>query len=272
MNIETANRLLYYRKKNNLSQEELAEKIGVSRQAVSKWERAEASPDTDNLIELSKIYGVTLDELINGKEESEEQKESTENSSDTSGGEPPKDKISFKHGIHVHSKNGDRVDIGTDGVHVFEKTGTKVDVGWNGVFVTEGGEEKVYTDENGNVIISENIEEREHIRRGLNKFPYFMLAILAYLIFGFFGICGGWSAGWIVILTIPLYHNIVDTVCKRDITCFAYPVLVAVLYLWLGMFHSLWHPGWIVFFTIPLWYFIIEFCKKLLPYKDKKRD
>ena len=48
MNIETANRLLQYRKENNLSQEELAEKIGVSRQAVSKWERAEASPDTDN--------------------------------------------------------------------------------------------------------------------------------------------------------------------------------------------------------------------------------
>lgn len=47
MNIETANRLLQYRKKMNLSQEELAARIGVSRQAVSKWERAEASPDTD---------------------------------------------------------------------------------------------------------------------------------------------------------------------------------------------------------------------------------
>ena len=50
MNIETANRLLKYRKDSGLSQEELAEKIGVSRQAVSKWERSEASPDTDNLI------------------------------------------------------------------------------------------------------------------------------------------------------------------------------------------------------------------------------
>ena len=63
MNIETANILLQYRKKSGLSQEELASKIGVSRQAVSKWERAEASPDTDNLILLAKVYGVTLDEL-----------------------------------------------------------------------------------------------------------------------------------------------------------------------------------------------------------------
>lgn len=64
MDIETANRLLQYRKKHNLSQEELANKIGVSRQAVSKWERAEASPDTDNLILLAEIYGVSLDELL----------------------------------------------------------------------------------------------------------------------------------------------------------------------------------------------------------------
>lgn len=65
MNVEIANRLQQLRKNNNLSQEELAEKIGVSRQAVSKWERAEASPDTENLILLSKLYHMSLDELVN---------------------------------------------------------------------------------------------------------------------------------------------------------------------------------------------------------------
>lgn len=64
MNIETANRLVELRRKKGLSQEELADLLGVSRQAVSKWERAEASPDTDNLICLAKIYGVSLDELL----------------------------------------------------------------------------------------------------------------------------------------------------------------------------------------------------------------
>ena len=68
MNIVTANKLYELRKKSGLSQEELAEKIGVSRQAVSKWERAETSPDTDNLIALANLYNVSLDELI-GKEE-----------------------------------------------------------------------------------------------------------------------------------------------------------------------------------------------------------
>ena len=65
MNVETANKLVGLRKKHGLSQEELAEKIGVSRQAVSKWERAEASPDTDNLIALAKIYNISLDAMLN---------------------------------------------------------------------------------------------------------------------------------------------------------------------------------------------------------------
>ncbi|HCC02428.1 MAG TPA: hypothetical protein DEP60_06970, partial [Ruminococcaceae bacterium] len=64
MNIEIANRLVQMRKKNHLSQEELAEKLGISRQAVSKWERAESSPDTDNLILLARLYHVSLDELL----------------------------------------------------------------------------------------------------------------------------------------------------------------------------------------------------------------
>ena len=71
MTIEVANRLLDLRKKSGMSQEELAEKLGISRQSVSKWERAESSPDTDNLIALAQIYGVSLDELLMGKEKLE---------------------------------------------------------------------------------------------------------------------------------------------------------------------------------------------------------
>lgn len=65
MNIEIANKLQQMRKKNNLSQEELAAKLGVTRQAVSKWERAESAPDMENLILLAKLYGVSIDELLN---------------------------------------------------------------------------------------------------------------------------------------------------------------------------------------------------------------
>lgn len=54
MNVETAQRLADLRRSKGFSQEGLARKLGLSRQAVSKWERAESSPDTENLISLIK--------------------------------------------------------------------------------------------------------------------------------------------------------------------------------------------------------------------------
>lgn len=64
MDLVTANRLQQLRKMNGYSQDVLAEKLGISRQAISKWERAESSPDTENLIALAKLYDMTLDELL----------------------------------------------------------------------------------------------------------------------------------------------------------------------------------------------------------------
>ena len=57
-------KILYCRKKAGLSQEALAEKLGVSRQAVSKWETGAADPSTANLLALAKLYGVSPEELL----------------------------------------------------------------------------------------------------------------------------------------------------------------------------------------------------------------
>ena len=64
MNIQLSNRLAALRRERGYSQEGLAAALGVSRQAVSKWERGESSPDTDNLIALARLYQISLDELL----------------------------------------------------------------------------------------------------------------------------------------------------------------------------------------------------------------
>ena len=61
-------KILYYRKAAKLSQEELAARVGVSRQAVSKWELGDATPEVDKLLALAKAFGVTTDELLSGDE------------------------------------------------------------------------------------------------------------------------------------------------------------------------------------------------------------
>lgn len=58
------NSLYKSRKKKGLSQEEVAEKLGVSRQTISKWETEETVPDIYQAKKLAKIYGLSLDELI----------------------------------------------------------------------------------------------------------------------------------------------------------------------------------------------------------------
>ena len=60
-----AEKLVTLRKQNGLTQLELAEKLSVSRQAISRWEVGSAVPNTDNLRVLTELYGVTLDYLLN---------------------------------------------------------------------------------------------------------------------------------------------------------------------------------------------------------------
>ncbi|MBO4927688.1 MAG: helix-turn-helix transcriptional regulator [Clostridiales bacterium] len=67
-----ADRILMLRKSKGMSQEQLAEAVGVSRQAVSKWESEQASPDPEKIIALSEIFGVTTDYLLKGIEPEEE--------------------------------------------------------------------------------------------------------------------------------------------------------------------------------------------------------
>lgn len=61
-------RIQELRKARGLSQEELAEALGVSRQAVSKWESGQSSPDLDKIVQLSEYFGVSTDHLLKGAE------------------------------------------------------------------------------------------------------------------------------------------------------------------------------------------------------------
>lgn len=289
MNIETANRLLQYRKQHNLSQEELAEKIGVSRQAVSKWERSEASPDTDNLISLAEVYGVSLDELLKGKPgdteqgsgqaEADKAAETTDSAEAQNTDKAPdedknyvrEDRVSFKNGIHVDSKNGDRVHISfKEGVNVDSKDGEKVHVGMDGIHVEENGKKRVYTDEDGHVMVDEEIKNKHSkspAHRFFLDFPFWAIALAIFLAWGFSGLCFGWALSWIVLFSIPLYYSLVDAVFKRNPSHFAFPVLCAAAYIIFGYFNVCggWQSGWIVFLAIPFYYIICSFIK---PNKD----
>lgn len=249
MNIETANRLMQYRKKAGLSQEELAEKLGVSRQAVSKWECSESSPDTDNLIALAKIYGVTLDELLNcdvdaKKEESE-----------------PKKEFDESQGIHIKDKDGSEVHITNKGIHIVDNEDT-VDI--NPKEMKEEFVDKAV--KTGKFFIFETI-----ICSSLT-----FLCVLAYLLCGFLIKDGlGWRNYWVVFFLIPIVPTIFAAIRKRSFVVFNYPVFIVMAYLTVGMFLDIWHPTWIAFLTIPLYYTVFGTLERKLKNSksySKKKD
>ena len=101
--------LLYeLRKEKGLTQSELAEKLGITNKAVSKWETGEAMPDTAQLLPLAEILGVSVDELLRGERKIAEEKE-----------EPEEHDKLFIDDDSVRFSNGrDTVDISSKGVYI----------------------------------------------------------------------------------------------------------------------------------------------------------
>lgn len=264
MNLRIANRLLEYRKANGYSQEELAERIGVSRQAVSKWERGEASPDTDNLIALAALYRVTIDEMINGSDEpqgagNDNNEENTSEAADTADDGEPHDHVNIGwNGIHVEDKNGDKVHVSFKGIHVEDSSGEKVHIAPGDIHINADDGGTVIETKDGKIYVNGEEDECKH---GLpvwftSCFP--LLTVIAYLVLGFTVPGYGWSCGWLVFFLIPLVYSLSSAIKHRKGSRFAYPVLAAGLYLAAGLIFSRWHPEWIIFITVPVYYSICE--------------
>ena len=251
MTIETANRLVELRKKNNLSQEELAEKLGVSRQAVSKWERSEASPDTDNLIALAEIYGMSLDELIFGEKR---------------GGADEEEKKDEEESEEQNHTDKDSVKIGPTGIFVKSKDGDEVHVSLRGIKISSGNHDD--DDDEFDVEFDDDEDEdgdEEHGIKGrievdtsrltgnvLLDLSYPVICVAAYLIFGFCNLFGGWGLSWIIFLTIPVFQSLINAITKRRFSKFEYATLIILIYLYCGLYHGAWHPTWVMFFAIPI--------------------
>lgn len=78
LSIKQGDYLKELRIKNNLSQEKLGERLGLSRQSISKWEQGYALPDTENLLKLSEIYNVSVDSILKCGEVDEPAEKETE--------------------------------------------------------------------------------------------------------------------------------------------------------------------------------------------------
>ena len=227
MNIEIANRLVKLRKEKGLSQEQLAEELGISRQAVSKWERAESSPDTDNLICLAKLYNMSLDDLLMTEDDLETIKEE-----------------------QVKDNNESFFNINSKGIHIKDEN-DEVKISVTGIKIKDNNETVVIGKD-------EDDEEDENLHPALKVinacFP--ILCVIIYILIGF--IFSLWHPGWVVFLLILCWYTLVDSFRKKNAGEFAYPVFITFIYILISDIFSIWHPLWILYLTIPVYYAIVN--------------
>ena len=275
MNLEIASRLVSLRKEKNLSQEALAEKLGISRQAVSKWERAEASPDTDNLIALARLYQVSLDELlmIYVDEESDaapavqwREEQLGENGDVVTEGimnltEYDREGEQTKTDENSRTEQAENVEedvhVGFDGIHVKDK-GAEVHVSWRGIHVYDKKDDnEVHIDKHGIRVNGEDASKHIFLRGHNGGLPLGIIAIVAYIVIG---VCFNlWHPGWLILFLVPIISTLIDAVYLRNPSYFAYPVLAVLIFLFVGFVYGVWHPTWVVFLTIPIYYSIAEY-------------
>jgi transcriptional regulator with XRE-family HTH domain len=311
MNIEIANRLVELRKKSGLSQEELAAKLGLSRQAVSKWERAEASPDTDNLICLAKLYGVSLDDLLdtdqsvddiarNAKEQSkaEEKAAPKDEAKPNEGGaaasssnhgkihlEDGDDKIDIDlSGINVNvnstkvggEKASSSTTVDNKGIHTVDKDGNTVDIDDKGIHITRDGKTTVVNGDSG--YHHHDKKSAFSIVSDVATATISLLCVAAYLLMGFLLTDKnvGWQVGWPVFFLIPIVPTLFEAIKTKRFCTFCFPCLVAGVYLFLGMYGNyigvnFWHPWWLLFISIPVYYCIFSPIDSLIHRNEEKK-
>ena len=255
MTIEIADRLVKLRKKYGYSQEELADKLGLSRQAVSKWERAEASPDTDNLICLAKLYGVSLDELLATDEDIDtivEEQVKSDKKEEAKEEQPKEEK-----------KNDDRVIINDDGVFLHGKDGGSVSITDEGVkCVDKNGKVKNVTQDKGIMVI--NCVEG----------ALFTLAIAAFLLLGL--LLNLWTCAWIVFFIPDIICSVARAIRKKNAqhfnmaftACFAFFFVCMMLPALIPGFPVFWHIMWVVFLAIPAYHSIVGSINKAIGKSD----
>ncbi len=241
MTIEIADRLIKLRKQKGLSQEELADKLGLSRQAVSKWERAEASPDTDNLICLAKLYGISLDELLKTDDDVETIVEEQVKK------EGKRVEVTKDEGVFIRDDDGKTIHVAKDGVEFIDPD---ENVRKKKPYVTKGR------------IIVDAIEA-----------TLFTLAIVAYALLG--SLLHMWQNAWVVFFIPEMICSVIRAIrdknaSKVNIPFFAIFAFFFVCMVVPGQDANLWHPMWTVFLSIPLYYTFVSLIKKAIKKEDKE--
>ncbi|MBQ8568963.1 MAG: helix-turn-helix transcriptional regulator [Oscillospiraceae bacterium] len=272
-------KLYKLRRQAGYSQEELAEKLGVSRQAVSKWERGESSPDINNAAAIAALYDVSLDDLVRGTESIH-----IDMPSNSKGISLKKPYMAESSGVcgnefvamSIPDNNGDIMPPGyysksddtvsekypsaeaaaiADIPQSVRMTGSVPMYKDNEIPKQAAKPKKVSVANKLISVMSANGSktavppQRKAYFDKFRKFPYWALALLLFLFIMGIGIqiraeaLIGISAV-ILALSIPLYYTTIKALERRNPMYFAYPVFITMVFFVIAAMHEILLSGW----------------------------
>ncbi len=244
MDLFTGKKIADLRKFHSLSQEALAEKLGVSRQAVSKWERGEASPDMDNLVALAGIFGIGLDDLLGDKKAAELLFAAEEKTPQPTVAETP-ETLEIPAVAPETQPEETAPAAGEKESEPTEKKKKKT--------LVKKGAEKIKKRREAKKDLP---RYRPELADKLKKIPVFILIPVLYVVTGI--LFHTWHPGWLSILLIPVYYMFIWACDGKDRKSFLYrlpvPFFAILLFVTTGLLFNTWHPGWIIFLCVPLYY------------------
>ena len=248
-------RLTRLRKAKGMTQEDIASKVTISPQAVSKWENDISSPDINTLLTLSELLDVSLDELL-GKETKEEVKDNNEETKEETKEDVKAEKETIDAEVVEDDDDDDDDDDDEEDTVVIDNHGIHV----------KNKNEEVHIDKHG---IRVNGEQKQFGPSKIEKETWAItgilmgLAIIAYVILGVFWTDQymGWKAMWVVFFIPFIISSFINAIRKKRFCDFLYPFLVTFTYLLLGFLGNYlgfpsWEVYWFLFITIPAYYMI----------------
>ncbi len=246
MNDSFYQRLARLRMERGMSQEQLSVELGVSRQAISKWERGESTPDTNNLIALADIYDLTLDELVRGEtltqlEDFEREPERLESEPEPEGSRgqrvEPEPESDSEREPELESEPTLQPEPEPEQMAILESRPEPTE------------------DSFDSSSLEEALKEEGNVRSWAFGKDYALYPTACFAAFMLLGLCfNRWHPGWVILLLPAVVFAVKKPLEEgRPLGVGSYAVLVTFVYLFIGAFMGMWHPGWVLFLSIPLY-------------------
>lgn len=251
-----SDRLAFYRINSGYSKEDLAQKIGVSVDVITQWEIGSATPDVQEVLSLSNLYGVSVDDILRSQVRPNDVPrqqfyENTTQNQYNANAQSDTYNANNQSASYNTPPQGNAYNVPPQG------NAQQNSQQWEETVNAAAGDfvKKVF--KNGFRVFGGALAPTT--ARLMFVFPFPLIVVAVYLFAG--SVLHLWHPAWILFLLIPCYYMIAASLKAKSFKSFLFiqpvPIVIVMLFLIFGFMFHIWHPTWMLFLLIPIYYWSV---------------